>query len=47
LLKGSGWYVTDFKDSKKSPENKDGNKLKNNNAKPENNKKSTVKNNGK
>ena len=41
LLKGSGWYVTDFKDSKKSPEKKDGDKLKNNNAKPENKKKST------
>lgn len=41
LLKGSGWYVTDFKDSKKNLEKKDGDKLKNNNAKPENKKKST------
>jgi len=41
LLKGSGWYVTDFKESKKDPEKKDGDKLKNNNSKPENKKKST------
>ena len=38
MLKGSGWYVTDFKEQQKSPEKKDGDKLKNKNAKPENKK---------
>ena len=41
FLKGSGWYVTDFKESKKNLEKKNGNKSKNNNSKPENKKNST------